>query len=406
MFRPYQPATDREAVHRVWREVHWIKKDEHAEALDHFLSESNAWVATLNDTPECVVCTTPGTIRYLNQDLSMSGVTAVTTSRIARKQALAGRLTAMCVARDAAAGAAVSALGMFEQGYYDRLGFGTGPYEHWFSFDPAVLQIDRPFRVPERLTLDDWKRVHHALLHRHPAHGRANLNPASIARAEMGWTDNGFGLGYSDGEHLTHFIWGEAGGEHGPYTINAMAYQNRDQFLELMALIKSLGDQIRLVRMREPGGIQMQDFLRQPFKHEQITEKSKFEQVNKASAYWQIRICDLHACLAETRLPDPAARFNLDLDDPITAYLPDDAPWRGLTGQYTVTLGPTSSAEPGTDPTLPILTASVGAFTRLWFGVRPATGLAITDTLSGPDNLLKALDKTLRLPKPHLDWEF
>ena len=37
----------------------------------------------------------------------------------------------------------------------------------------------------------------------------------------------------------------------------------------------------------------------------------------------------------------------------------------------------------GRDETLPTLTCSVGAFTRLWLGVRPATGLAVTCRLAG-----------------------
>ena len=45
-----------------------------------------------------------------------------------------------------------------------------------------------------------------------------------------------------------------------------MAYQTGEQFLELMALLRSLGDQVRLVRMNEPPGIQLQDLMIQPFK--------------------------------------------------------------------------------------------------------------------------------------------
>ena len=70
-----------------------------------------------------------------------------------------------------------------------------------------------------------------------------------------------------------------------------------------------------------------------------------------------------------------------------------------------ITLGPESAAQPGSEVELPTLTASTGAFTRLWLGVRPASGLAITDDLRGPDDLLAALDRTLRLPAPHLEWD-
>ena len=65
-----------------------------------------------------------------------------------------------------------------------------------------------------------------------------------------------------------------------------------------------------------------------------------------------------------------------------------------------------ASAEPGRSETLPTLAASVGAFTRLWLGVRPAFGLAMTDDLRGPAALLEALDRVVRLPEPEPDWSF
>ncbi len=58
----------------------------------------------------------------------------------------------------------------------------------------------------------------------------------------------------------------------------------------------------------------------------------------------------------------------------------------------------------GLDDGLPVLDASVGAFTRLWMGVRPATGLALTDDLAGPPALLDALDEAFRLPTPRAGW--
>jgi hypothetical protein len=173
-----------------------------------------------------------------------------------------------------------------------------------------------------------------------------------------------------------------------------------------MALLKNLGDQVRSVEMREPGNIQLQDLIVQPFRHGQLTEKSKYENRNRAIAYWQLRICDLAGCLAQTHLPGDEVRFNLKLNDPIEKHLAEAAPWRGISGDYVVTLGPSSGAELGADSALPTLTASVGAFTRMWMGVRPATGLSATDNLSGPPDLLDDLDQILRLPEPKLDWDF
>jgi hypothetical protein len=173
-----------------------------------------------------------------------------------------------------------------------------------------------------------------------------------------------------------------------------------------MALLKSLGDQVRLVCMNEPPGIQLQDLIDRPFQLRVATEKSRFENAMRADAWWQMRVLDLPGCLARTRLPWADLRFNLRLTDPLETLLDDTEPWRGVAGDYRVTLAASSAAERGADPSLPTLTASVNVFTRLWLGVRPATGLAVTDELSGPPELLQQLDWTLRLPDPKPDWGF
>ena len=87
-------------------------------------------------------------------------------------------------------------------------------------------------------------------------------------------------------------------------------------------------------------------------------------------------------------------------------HLPSDAPWRGVAGEYVVTLGKSSECETGSDASLPTLRTSVGAFTRLWLGVRPASSLNITDELQGPQELLEQLDETLRLPEPETGCDF
>jgi len=77
-----------------------------------------------------------------------------------------------------------------------------------------------------------------------------------------------------------------------------------------------------------------------------------------------------------------------------------DVEWPGLAGDHTVTIADRSTTEPGHRGNRPVLRASVSAFSRLWFGVRPATGLAVTDDLVGPPELLEALDRALLLPAP------
>ncbi len=407
-FREYDPARDKDTVRRIWREIGWLHRGKE-EASDLIAGAGRALVAEVGGEAECMVTTAPGSLRYLEEDLAFSAVTGVATSRVARKRGLASRLTALAVAADAADGALVSGMSVFDQGYYDRLGFGSGGYEHWVALDPADINVDVTPHVPCRLTADDWEEVHAARLARLRGHGGLNLHPPALTRESMIQQDNSFGLGFRDGPdgELTHHLWCEArGAEHGPYFVHWMAFQTWEQFLELMALLKGFGDQVRLVRMAEPGDIQMQDLLVRPFRRRAISQDSKFGSGIRASAYWQMRMCDLQGCLARTHLRGETVRFNLKLADPIEAFLDEDAPWRGIAGDYMVTLGPSSGAEQGIDASLPTLEASVNAFTRMWLGVRPASGLAVTDDLSGPPELLEALDWALRLPDPKPGWEF
>jgi predicted acetyltransferase len=405
-FREYNPQRDRTPVTRIWKEIGWLQEGKE-EFIDMIIKAGHGLVADVNGAAECLVVTTPGSIQYLKEDLPFSGVVSVGTSRVARKQGYAQKLTALAVAKDAATGALISGLGMFEQGFYNRLGFGTGSYEHKISFDPACLRCNIKARMPSRLTKDDWNKIHESRLHRKRGHGAVTLHEPECTKIEMKWSKNGFGLGYFNNRgDITHCAWFETKEvEHGPYTINWMTYQTSEQFLELMAMIKTLGDQVRVISMHEPPGIQLQDLIDSPFKSRQITEKSEYESHMHTYAWWQMRILDIKGCMEKTHLSGDV-NFNLVLDDPIESVLHDDAPWRGISGRYVVNLGHNSNAEKGEDSTLPTLHASVGAFTRMWLGVRPATGLAVTDDLSGPEELLNDLDHILCIPEPHPDWDF
>ncbi len=404
----YQPEQDEKAVMRIFKEVGWIDTKAQERGARIYFNGQRALVAKINGEAECFAGTMPGVIKYLNKDLSFTAVTGVVTSRIARKQGLAGKLSARVIARDAAQGALVVGLGIFEQGYYNRLGFGSGVYENWINIDPANLVVDRQVRTPRRLTANNYREIQQALEKRRRGHGSVSITLVNSVQAQLLWIKDGFGLGYFDGEkgELTHFIWCVAKGGIGPYEIPIYAFRNGDQFLDLIALIKSLGDQVRMTRIRETAGLQMQDLIYQPFKLRQLSEKGKFENINRATSYYQMRICDLAGCLDKTHLSYGELKFNLKLSDPISDYLDDSIPWQGVAGDYIVTLGKVSSAHLGTNPGLPTLIASVGAFTRLWMGVRPASGLAITDNLSAPQELIMELDVLLRLPEPKPEWDF
>lgn len=409
-FRPYDPQRDQKAVRRIWEEIGWIDRDEDDDAkyLDTFLSACKALVADIDESAECMVAGTEGTLRHLDSELSLNIIAAVTTSLVARKQGLASRLTAAVIADAAQSGSDLSALGMFEQGYYTRLGFGTGPYEHRVQFDPAHLAISSRARVPQRLTVDDFKDVHSALTNRWATHGSVNLIAAELAQAEMGWTEDSFGLGYrNEAGELTHFLWGENKGEHGPVTINALAYQDREQLRELLAMLKGLGDQIYSVSMLEPSHLQLQDLISSPFRRQTTTEGTEFEESNDAEAFWQVRINNLQSVLEKTSLKNrEELEFNLVIDDPITRYLANDSAWQGIGGNYTVHLGEKCSATPEHTAGLPLLTSSVSGFSRLWLGCAGATAISMSGELEGDQNLLDSLERCLRLPTPKTGWEF
>ncbi len=408
--RPYDSARDKLACLRIWKEVGWVQSDD-AEGLDWFWTHGGkAFVAEMDGEAECLVTSAPGDVRYQDELLPFGCITGVTTSRVGRKQHLAGRLTAAAVADCVADGAIVVGLGMFEQGFYNRLGFGTGAYEHRVTLPTPELKVDVTPRVPKRLTLDDWEAIHAARLKRRRQHASGSLHPAAFTRGRMHDTSGtAFGLGYADDPDggLTHLVWCTTGNvARGPYEVKYLIYRTREQFLELLALLKSLGDQVFSITLHEPSEVQLQDLVHQPFRSRDVTRGSSHATRLDAAAWWQMRICDLPACLAQTHLCGRSVRFNLKLSDPIARYLPEEAPWRGVAGEYVVTLGPESSARPGEDAALPTMQTTVNAFTRLWLGVRPASGLAMTDDIAAPEGLLEALDALIRLPVPRADWDY
>ena len=405
LIRRYDHRCDRDSLLRVFREVGWVGKEKEKERIfDAFASASRGFVAELNGAAECGVLMYSGALRYQEGELPFAAVAGVTTSRVARRQGLASRTTAAALADAAQRGAALAGLSMFDQGYYNQLGFGTMGYEHEVTFDPATLRVPVRARPPIRIGLDDAEAVHAGRLARLRPHGGVNFHDATFTRTAMQEADNGFGLGYRDGGRITHHFWADSKGEQGPYNVWWFAYETTDQLLELLALLHNLSDQVVHLEIREPAHIQIQDLLEWPFRDRSRSRRAEQEHRMSSAAYWQARILDLPACIAALHARTDVA-FNLRLRDPVARYLPEDG-WQGAGGEYVVRLGATSSAESGSDPGLPVLSAGVGAFTRVWFGVRPATSLAVTDDLDGPPDLLSAIDAALALPVPHFDWGF
>lgn len=243
MIRKGTGEQDFKKIVELWFEIGWLKSKglEDNSGLKDMLKSSDCWVYEENGKIEATAFGIPGEINYLNEKLSFHGLSGVVVSPVARKEGLASRLVTQSITESYHQGTAVSGLLMFEQGYYNYLGYGTGSYDHVFTFDPSYLNVDLNPDRPSRISKDDWKEVHRALLNRKPYHGAVSLLPARISKDKLAWSDQAYGLGYynEDGE-LTHFLWldRDKGSSHGPLRVEFMAFENHKQFLELLAVLK------------------------------------------------------------------------------------------------------------------------------------------------------------------------
>lgn len=407
--RAYDEERDLDALTRMWREVGWIDRDDDDDVvgLQEFLAAAPTSVADVRGDAECAVSRSTGSIRHEDTDLPLCIVAAVTTSHVGRRQGLASGLVAETLAAGVQEGAAVAALGMFDQGFYDRFGFGTSGYAHRWTFDPATLKVPVPEDPPVRLSIDDADEMHALLVRRGRGHGSVVVDPVDALRAELRWMDDLFALGFrADDGRLTSFVAGSAKDEFGPYEIEWMAYEDAGALLDLIGLLRALGDQVGCVIINaEPVEIQLQDLLETPMRARRAFRRAGGSEVaHEAFAEQQIRILDLRACVEAVRLRTPTVVFGLRLTDPLADIA--GTPWSGVGGEYTVRFGPESTLIDGFEPGLPILDASINAFSRLWMGERPASSLALTDLLDGPAGLLGDLDRSLRLPRSFAGWVF
>ena len=71
-----------------------------------------------------------------------------------------------------------------------------------------------------------------------------------------------------------------------------------------------------------------------------------------------------------------------------------------------VHLGEDCEAVSGHGKGLPLLQADVSGLSRLWLGCASADVIATSGEISGPQELLDALDRTLSLPLPKIGWQF
>ncbi|MGM0419461.1 MAG: GNAT family N-acetyltransferase [Bacillota bacterium] len=411
IYRRLEVERDFPDIVKLWHEIGWLdsNKVEDHDGLKLFFQAGAGWVFTENDRVEATTLAVPGQINYLDKQLAFHGLSGVVVSPVVRKRGVARELVSRSLVDGQKSGHVVSGLWMFEQGFYNSLGYGTGSYDHHFTFDPALLKIDVDPRPPVRFGKEDWEKIHKALLARKKVHGGVSLSSSLMTQEHLKWTeDKGYGLGYYDEQgEISHMFWlqREQGNSHGPLRIDFLIYKDNRQFIELMGLLKNFGDQVYAVKLEEPADIQLQDFFKKPHKQKN-TGNDKYGFSAKARASWQARIIDLEEAVKVAAFSSSTLKFNLDLTDPLD-NIGEDKGWQKISGQYIIELGPKSKVELGHDSNLPTLRSTVNALTRLWLGVLSPSGLALSEDFQASETLMSELeDYFSSLPKPKFQWGF
>ncbi len=403
---------DMEDVLRVWTETGWFDgEDRERKYIESFFqaNDGRSVVARLNGHAESVVHRALGTMHFDQTQVSLGGVTAVTTSRIARRLRFASRLTARTVAHLGDEGVAVALLGMFEQGFYDRFGFGVGPYENRVFVYPGDLDVPVRYRTPERLDFDEQiDEIHEAMVNRMPRHGGIVVGGERFTKAGSQLEDEISTYGYRTDGVLTHFLSVLTKGENGPDRVIRMAYETKQQCFELLRLIQEWGDQVDCIRFVEPVWMQVQDFMKQPGREYRRTKDTPNAMKIDADAWWQLRIVDLDMCIKAMRVPSTDLSVIVELEDPIEPHLIQsgyEGDWKPLSGTWRLSFGSAQGAErveamPDVD-----LRTSVNALSRWWLGVVSANTLHAMGQFQSEPDVVEALDAlTAHLPTPQIGW--
>jgi len=402
--RPYVHDEDFDSVLALWNELNWlIECGNRREGLAAFLRDARGLVEEIDGRIEGHVTFRDGHMHHEGRSLRFTSLSSCCVSPVNRLGGFGTRASAAGVADAAERGQAVAALGFFDQGFYDRIGFGTGCYDHRITVDPRTLKVPKLTRRPIRLGPDDLDRLYACRRKSYRRHGAVSFPTRADTEAELLWYPDNYYLGFEDeaGE-LTHCLGARKRGEAGPDVVRWLCWQTRDQLFELLAVFKSLGDSLYGIRLPDPPGVQLQDLVDRPFESSEKRAGGAFHQPTLGEAWEQWRILQPAQVFAGVRAAG-TLRFTVELTDPIAEHL-GDRPWTGLSGVWTVELGDECAMRRGGSG--PAVRASVGAFSRWWLGVLPATHLSLTDEFEASGALLEDLDRCWRPPRPRNDWEF
>ncbi len=393
---------------KIWQDIGWLKSNQEKLAEISF-SADDALVCEQNDTALAFGLANYGSYYHNNHKakLPFCAISAITVALHGRKHGFAGILTAELLARAAEKGKTFAGLGMFEQGFYDRFGFSNYPYTNTVKFRPSDLLVKGNFNsVPVRLTPEEYTRIHANRIHRYHPHGSIDL-PERSSQEQLAINKQTFIMGFQNlkGELTHHYAVRSIPGEHGPMRIIWAAFKNDSQFKDILLSLKTFSDQVDIIFMPEPVGIQFQSLLKKPIAESRRSNQNNSIRTGVNTIAWlQGRILNLHSCI-NTMKCNSKINFNLKLTDPIEKYLDSSFTWRGCAGEYTINLSEQSSVQDGFTNNLPLMECSINTFSKLWSGSSKASKLPYTDSINAPEQLLADLDEVINLPLPSYDWE-
>lgn len=460
-FRVVNAKPDLEQLKLLWKDAAWdAELEDYEAALRHLIPHTHSLVADDDRGIAAVVASMGGEFQFLESSLPMSVVLSVLSAAHARRQGHSAELLTILLQQEQTRGAVVAVLGAFDQGYYDKLGFGTGGYDPVMVMNPAALRIpsharralDHPSVRIRRITNADSEALFASWVRHKRYHGACTAKNVGFVSAMMhGMAGQGFGLAICEGsgtnEHIAAHFFGKRLGE-GKLDILWACADTPARYLQLLEVIHRLSDQLEQVKLTPPPYIALHDLLARPLRDGIVHTGHPFDD----ALLWQLRILDIPRAIHAVRLPiAETVHFTLRITDPVEKYAPAD--WTGCAGDYAVQLGEESRCVPlksqgeswgnaqqgewgetregawsesrgntqggargNTQDNAQdnaqeaqgeaVLDASIGAFSRFWSGALRPSALSHSDHFHASEELIAQLERVYSVPTPFRMWEF
>ena len=402
-------AADYAQVAALHKDAGWnLELDGFDEGLRFHVPDCTVRVAADDERVHSAVLGAEGQFRYLDRTLRLSAITGVLTASWARRRGYAGRLLAELLEEEQQRGAVVASLGVFDQGFYNRYGFGNMGRDPVLVLNPSAIRVPRKVSgalgaagtriVPISHRDDD--EVYAAHIRRYTGHGACTIVKRGFIQGFLRYAgEQSFGLGIAVGDRLVaHFFGRRVSEEH--VDLFWLCADTQEYYIQLLALLRTLSDQLTQVKIVMPPDVMVYDFLERPLQWG-VVHRHSFDDL----LFWQLRVLDVVRAVEAVSIPLASPlRFVAEISDPIVAHSPSG--WRGCAGEYTMSIGLESRCVRGAEVGLSRVRMSIGAFSRFWSGAASARALACSDEFAAEDALLERLTREYCVPRPRRDCDF